>query len=296
MNKSTIISLPHLSSIQIPEVNCNIKLKDPIIFKDLNNQFRQVHETDEAAKKGDYVQIEILHEGFDSKVIQLELGKKRFEEYESVIEGKKKGQEIILPRENGTWCIRILRVSKVKEVELSDSFIKGLNSDAFTTVEEYRQNYIKINGKEIAQRVFHSIKGKLLNQLIELTQLQLSEEETTAFLVRQREVLKFVAGDVEERLLAAYGNQGENTLEECERLDREENLKTWKLILIGEELARKNQWEMPQETIEEQIHYNELIWGEKTGTMEDIIRPAYSRYAIEQLMNEYLSRVKFVTE
>ncbi len=302
MRLSRVKKVPDFKDIQISDNNRMIKISDKTIFREIRNEKRRLEDTKRPAKNGDYVQVVVTCEEQDPKVIHIELGKRHYQAYEEVLIACTPNQvfeKVIYGKETN---IKVISVKETKEMELTDENIEKLQLPGIHSVEDYRKDYVRRNQKEVVDRAFHALKKKFLKQLETILEVELVEAEVDKYNQNQRDMIETIAGNVEERLMVAYGNDGEKSLEECEALFKKDNTKNFKIIVLGDALAKKNHRQISEEEKEELLENYKLIHEKsdeeiKTkNLMEQVLEPFYLQYTIQELQNHYESLVEIITQ
>ena len=229
MSVSCITRIPDFEKLDIPEKQRRIHVSDEQIFQKLQMQYRQITDQQDGAVKGDYVLTDVIHADGKTKRVHIELGGKAFKNYQDALLGCKSGQEISV----AGIVLRVLAVRKIIAFPLTDEAIQSLNISNITTVTGYRKNYLQNHGDEIADRVFHALQPKLISNVLALAQFILDPEEVDAYNGRQRVMLQNISGDVDARILKAFGSDGKKTLDECYQCYYEENKRNFMIYLWG---------------------------------------------------------------
>jgi len=299
MSLSHVNRMPDLTALDIPPKQYMITLSDDTIFYNVLNNNRQLAVQNDAAVNGDYVLVEVTGKSGITKTIHIELGRKHFLDYEKALLGCMAGQVL-----KATFCgeettIHVQTVKKVIEMPLTDDNIAALHMPGIETLVDYRQQYIREHGDEKAEQIFHAIQGKLLRKLAALMEISLDEDELNDFHRQQRAMIQSVSGDVDQRLMDAYGSKGDKTLEECDRIFFEENKRTFMIYLWGKALAEQNGRQMTDTEHKQVLEYYSLIHGRTEeeivadGLMEEAARPFYIQYGIGEVKKYYKSLVSF---
>jgi len=302
MRLSHITKVPDFKDIQISDNNRMIKINDRTIFREIKNENRRIEDTNKPAKKGDYVQVEVSAGEQEPKVIHIELGKQHYQAYEEVLFACTPNQvftKVIYGKETN---IKVISVKETKEMELTDENIEKLQLPGIHSVKDYRKDYVRRNKKEVVDRAFQALKKKFLKQLETILEVELVEAEVDKYNQNQRDMIETIAGDVEERLMVAYGKDGEKSLEECEALFKKDNTKNFKMIVLGDAMAKKNHRQISEEEKRDLLENYKLIHEksdeeiEAKNLMEQVLEPFYLQYAIQELQNYYESVVKIITQ
>jgi hypothetical protein len=299
MSLSHVVHMPNLLELDIPTKQCMITLSDDTIFCDVLNRNRQLAVQDAPALNGDYVLAEVTGKNGITKTIHIELGKKHFVDYEKALLGCTAGQTIKAAVYGEKTTIRVQTVKKVVEMPLTDENMAALHMPGIKTLVDYRQQYIREHGDEIAGKIFHAIQRKLLKKLVSLMEVSLDEGEMNHFHQQQRAMIQSVSGDVDQRLIDAFGGDGGKSAEECDRIFFEENKSTFMIYLWGKKLAEQNKRQITDVEHEEMLEYYNLIHGKneaeiiEQGLMDEAVQPFYIKYGIGEVKKYYKSLVRF---
>lgn len=299
MGISCVIRMPELSKLDIPEKQRFIFVKDETIFCDLKNEKRQIADRETEAVRGDYVLAELENADGGIQVLHVELGSRSFPDLENVLLGSTAGQELRGEVFGDETVIRVRSVRKVVDFPLTDEAIASLSIPGVETVTDYRRNYIQRHGVEIADRLFGVLQKKLMDSVIDMAELSLAEEELNHYHQQQRSMIQHVSGDVDQRLMYAYGQDGDKTPEECDRLFFEDNRQMFSFYIWAKELAKQNKICPSEEDARKSVE-NYCMVFEKTeeqireeGLTDDALRSFYFQYGIGQLRKYYYSVVSF---
>lgn len=299
MSLSYVVRMPDLSKLDIPAKQRLISLRDEQIFSDLRNQHRQIEDQENGAARGDYVLIDIVDPAGASRTRHIELGAKSFREYEQILSGCKAGQVLHAIINGAAQTVHIRSVRKVIELPLTDEPIASLRISGADTLTAYRSKYIRERGEEIADRVFRAIQPKLMDDVLALAEIFLDEGEMALYHEQQRSMLQNISGDVDERLLKAYGNGGARSLEDCCRQFREDNKRTFSLYLWGRTLAEQDHVAPTAAQYRHALEYYCLAFNRteeqvsREGLVEEALRSFYLQYGISRLRDYYKSIVAF---
>jgi FKBP-type peptidyl-prolyl cis-trans isomerase (trigger factor) len=261
MGLSRVVRMPDFAALDIPQKQCRITLSDDTIFSDVLNRNRQLAVQDVAAANDDYVLIDAVGKSGKAKTIHIELGRKHFPDYEKVLLGCAAGQTLKVAVFGEETTIQVQTVKKVVEMPLTDETIAALHMPGIAMLADYRRQYIREYGDEKAEQIFHAIQGKLLRQLIQLMEVSLDESELNAYHLKQRAMIQSISGDVDQRLVDAYGSDGGKTPEECDRMFFEENKRSFTIYLWGKALAERNKRQMTDAERKQVLEYYSLIHG-----------------------------------
>ncbi len=296
MTASHMIRMPDLSALDIPRKQRCIFLKDDVIFSDIRNAHRSLAKQDLPADKGDYVLAKTVGKNGQEKTIHIELGSRCFPAYEDALLGCKAGETRHAAIYGEEITFHVETVKKVVEMPLTDQSIAALEIPDIQTLTDYRRQYIREHGAGKAGQIFNAIQGKLLNQIVELMEIFLDEGELNAFHQQQRSMIQKISGDVDERLLNAYGG---SSPEEADRRFFEDNKLTFKIYIWGKALAQQNNRQMTEEE-QQQMLENYAMIHEKTadeiaaeGLQDAVDQPFYIQYGIGQLKRYFMSLVSF---
>lgn len=300
MRLSHVKQIPNFMDLNISEQNRKIKLSDKVIFKDLQNDNRTLEDTKSPAKKGNYVHAVATREGEKPKEIHVEIGTHHFPGYEEALLGCTKDQVFSKTVYGKETEFRILSVRQTKELELIDENIEKLHLSGIHTVADYREDYVLKNKDDILERVFQALRRKLTLELDKILDVELVDSEVDDYNQGQRNMIECVVGDVEERLLAAYGENGKYSLEESEQLFKQENTRNFKLIVLGDALAEKNQLQITEEEKASLIENYKMVYGksdeeiETENLMDKVFEAFYLQYAIKELKNHFASVAEII--
>lgn len=291
---SKVVRMPDLTRLEIPEKQCHITLKDEIIFQDLRNQHRQLAVQEDPAVPGDYVLAQAVSAPDHARTVHIELGARRFPDYEKALLGCRTGQTLraVICGEDTT--LQVESVKQVVELPLTDQSIAALRIPGIHTLADYRRQYIADHGDTLADRIFSAIQEKLLNQLAEMMEVSLDQRELDRFHRQQREMIQNISGDVNQRLMDAYGG---STPEESDRLFFQDNRRTFLLYLWGKALADQDGHQMTQAELDQVLEYYQLIHEKSKeevlaqGLMEEACQPFYLQYGIGALRRYFKSLV-----
>ena len=294
--------MPDLSKLEIPEKQIKLRVSDDQIFRSLKNEHRTMGDRKGGAKKGDYLLIEAKDSRGIAKKIHLELGGKAYPQYQAALYGCNPGDERTVSVNGRETTIIVKTVRMPVELELTDESIASLNIPGVKTLVDYRRKHIDEHGGEIADRVFGAIRQKLFEQILRMAEIELDKSEVDHFNAQQLVMLEKISGNVDDRLLMAYGDNGARTLEECKQLFYEDNRESFLLYVWGRTLAWENGREPNEEEYAQALNYYTLIY-EKTedeikseGLMDDMLQPFYLQYGIGQLKEYYRSLVRFAAD
>lgn len=302
MRQSHVKKIPDFAHLPISEKNRKIKISDNTIFKEIQNQNRTLQETGKSAQDGDYVQAVVTHEGKEPKVIHIKLGMRQFPAYEEALTGCTSGQTFSKTIYGKPCVFKVETVKRTQEMELTDENIEKLQLNGIHSVCDYRKDYINRNKEAIFDRVFHALKRKVVEELEKILEVELIEAEVDQYNNNQRNMIEYVAGDIEERLVIAYGNNGQNSLEECEQLFKKENTKNLKLIVLGEALITKNNYQISEEEKEGALENYKMVYGktddeiETENLMENVLEAFYLQYTYRELRKYFESIAQLITE
>ena len=302
MRLSHVKEIPDFAKMDIPDKNRKIKLSDMVIFKDLQNEKRTLQDTGLPAKQGDYVQAEVTCSGQEAKMIHIEIGKRHFPGYEEALIGCTMDQVFSKQVYGKETEFHIISVRQTKELELTDENIENLQLSGIHTVADYRDNYVRQNKDAILERVFQALRRKIIVELEKILDVELVESEVNEYNQGQRNMIECVVGDVEERLLAAYGENGKYSLEECEQLFKNENTRNFKLIVLGDALAAKKDLHISEEEKASLIENYKMVYGksdeeiEAENLMDKVFEAFYLQYTIKELKNYFASVAEIIVE
>lgn len=299
MSFSYVVRMPDLSKLDIPAKQRLISVRDEQIFSDLKNQYRQIEDQENGAARGDYVWADAVNPAGASRTLHIELGGKCFQEYQKVLLGCRAGQVFHAAIDGAVHTIEVRSVRKVVELPLTDASIASLNIPDAATLTAYRGQYLREHGREIAGRVFRAIQSKLTDQVLALAEISLDGRDMALYHEQQRSMLQNISGDVDERLLKAYGGGGTRTLEECYQQFREDNEKTFSLYLWGRALAEQNRVDPTEAEYKQALEYYCLAFDKTEGQVsqeglaEEVLRSFYLQYGLSRLQDYYRSIVAF---
>ena len=299
MSFSYVVSMPDLSKLNIPAKQRLIPVRDEQIFSDLKNQHRQIENQENGAAQGDYVLIDAVNTAGTSRTLHVELGGKCFREYGQVLSGCRAGQVLHAAVDGVSYTIQICSVRKVVELPLTDASIASLNIPGVASLVAYRSKYIREHGEEIADRLFRAIQPKLMDQVLTLAEIFLDDREMAIYHKQQCSMLENISGDVDERLMKAYGFGGTKTLEECYRQFQEDNKRTFSMYLWGRALAEQAHVTPTETEYRRAVEYYCLAFDKteeqvsREGLAEEALRSFYLQYGIDRLRDHYKSMVAF---
>lgn len=294
MSLSKVLRMPDLTELKIPEKQCHITLKDDTIFQDLRNQYRQLAVQEGPAAPGDYVLAQATCEKGGTSTIHIELGGRQFPDYEKALLGCRAGQTVQAVICGEDTALQVESVKKVVELPLTDECIAALQLPGIHTLADYRRQYIADHGEALADRIFDAIREKLLNQLAERLEVSLDQQELDRFHQQQRDMIQIVSGDLDQRLMDAYGGA---TPEESDRLFYQDNRRTFLIYLWGKALAEQDRREMTQAELDQALEYYQLIHEKSKEAvlsqdlMEEVCQPFYLQYGIGALRRYFKSLV-----
>lgn len=294
MSLSKVVRMPDLTRLEIPEKQCHITLKDDTIFQGFRDQHRQLAVQEGPAAQGDYVLAQAASEPGGTRTVHIELGAHRFPDYEKALLGCRAGQTLQAMICGEDTTLQVESVKKVVELPLTDESIAALQLPGIQTLADYRRQYIADHGDALADRIFSAIQEKLLNQLAELMEVSLDQQELEQFHRQQRDMIQAVSGDVDQRLMDAYGG---STPEESDRLFFQDNRRTFLIYLWGKALADQDGHQMTQTQLDQVLEYYQLIHGKSKeevlaqGLMEEACQPFYLQYGIGALRRYFKSLV-----
>lgn len=299
---SKVINLPDFSQLRIPEAQRVIRVKDETIFRDLRNEKRRITDQTEGAKVGDYVLVELCGSDGRRTSLHLELGKKQYLQLCECLIGCHRGDKLVMDLHGVQTTVQVSSVRTCVEFPLTDASIKSLKLPNISSLEEYRKMYIRKEGEGMIDRIFQVIYKKLRQEILSLTTFYIDEGEERYYHEQQRQMIQNLTGNVNQRLLDAFGEDGKKTLEECDRLFFEENRIVFANYLLGKALAEKNQIVPTEEEVELAVENYSMVF-EKTkeqideeGLMEDVLRSFYLQYGTMQMKEYYKSIITFVFE
>lgn len=299
MSLSYVVRMPDLSKLDIPAKQRLIPVRDEQIFSDLRNQHRKIDDQENGATQGDYVLIDTINPAGVSRTCHIELGANRFQEYERVLSGCKAGQVLHTVINGAAQTIHIRSVRKIIELPLTDGSIASLKIPGVATLTAYRSKYIQERGEEIADRVFRAIQPKLMGNVLALAEIFLDDGEMALYHAQQRSMLQNISGDVDERLIKAYGAGGTRSLEDCYRQFQEDNRRTFSMYLWGKTLAEQNHVAPTAAQYRQALEYYCLAFNRteeqvsREGLVEEALRSFYLQYGISRLRDYYKSIVTF---
>lgn len=294
MSLSKVVRMPDLTRLEIPEKQCHITLKDDTIFQGLRDQHRQLAVQEGPAARGDYVLAQAASEPGHARTVHIELGVRRFPDYEKALLGCRAGQTLQAMICGEDTTLQVESVKKVVELPLTDESIAALQLPGIHTLADYRRQYIADHGDALADRIFSAIQEKLLNQLAELMEVSLDQQELEQFHQQQRDMIQAVSGDVDQRLMDAYGG---STPQESDRLFFQDNRRTFLIYLWGKALADQDGHQLTQTELDQVLEYYQLIHGKSKeevlakGLMEEACQPFYLQYGIGALRRYFKSLV-----
>lgn len=295
MSSSKVVRMPDLTGLEIPEKQCHITLKDDTIFQDLRNQHRQLAVQTGPAAPGDYVLAEATRETGGTSTVHIELGARQFPDYEKALLGCRAGQTLEAVICGEKTILQVESVKKVVELPLTNESIAALQLPGIHTLADYRRQYIADHGDALADRIFDAIREKLFNQLAEGLEVSLDQQEMDRFHQQQRDMIQTVSGDLDQRLMDAYGG---STPEESDRLFYQDNRRTFLIYLWGKALAEQDGRQMIQAELDQAWEYYQLI--HETGQeepipqerMDEVCQPFYLQYGIGALRRYFKSLVR----
>ena len=299
---SKVTRLPDLNRLDIPEKQRVITVRDEQIFADLKNRHRTMADREGGACVGDYVLVDMVNAQGSARTVHMELGAKAFKAYEPALIGCDAGQEIPLELNDETALLKVRSVRMPVELSLTDDAIAALQMPGTTTLHEYRLAYLKEHGAEIADRVFRALQGRLIDQTLEMTEMELDRRDTDRFNEQQLTMLKNIQGDADARILKAYGEDGKYSLEECYRLFYEDNARTCRVIILGKAMAEHDGAVPTEEEYRQFTEYFCLVFNktaeqvEEENLSEDVLQSYWLKYAIGQIKSYYHSIVRFDVE
>lgn len=299
---SKVSRLPDLNRLDIPEKQRVITVRDEQIFADLKNRHRTMADREGGACIGDYVLIDLKNTQGSVRTVHMELGAKAFKAYETALLGCETGQEIPLTLNGKPVLLKVRSVRMPVELPLTDDAIAALNMPEIHTLHEYRLAYLKEHGTEIADRVLRALQGRLIDQALEMTEMELDRKDTDRFNEQQLTMLKNIQGDADARILKAYGEDGQHSLEECHRLFYEDNARTCRVIILGKAMAERDGAVPTEEEYRQFTEYFCLVFNktaeqvEEENLREDVLQSFWLQYAIGQIKSYYRSIVRFQAE
>ena len=301
MPTSYIVRMPVLTALEIPEKQRKIFVRDEQIFRQLNLENRSLQDRVDGANVGDYVRIEAVRPNGAVRKLQIELGKQVFPEYESILPGCQPGQTLELVLGEEQIAVHIQAVRQMVQHPVTDETVAALGLPGVATMADYRAKFLQDHGQELADKLFRALQGKLLEQVLGMMEVALEKEELDQYDRRQREMLQNISGDVDARVLRAYGGDGEKTLEECYRLFYEDNRRNYILWLWGKALAEKNVAPTEEEYSQALEFYcmafnTDEAQVERDGLREEVTRSFYMRHALSVLQDYYRSIVNISAE
>ena len=299
---SKVSRLPDLNKLNIPEKQRVITVRDEQIFADLKNRHRTMADREGGACIGDYVLVDLVNAQGNVRTVHMELGAKAFKAYETALIGCKAGQEITMTMNGETVLLKVRSVRMPVELPLTDDAIAALQMPNIKTLHDYRLAYLKEHGVEIVDRVFRALQGRLIDQTLEMTEMELDRKDTDRFNEQQLTMLKNIQGDADARILKAYGEDGKHSLEECYRLFYEENARTCRVIILGKAMAEHDGAVPNEEEYRQFTEYFCLVFNktaeqvEEENLREDVLQSFWLQYAIGQIRSYYRSIVRFDAE
>ena len=302
MSNSHIVRMPDLSKLNIPEKQRMIRVRDEQIFRELKTQHRRIEDQTDGAQKGDYVLIDVVRPNGEAKTIHVELGGKAFSNYQTVLLGCKAGQVLPLTTGGEKVTLRIRTVRRVEELSLTDKTIAALKIPGIITLSDYRRRYIQQHGEEIADRVFRAVQIKLINEALALAEIEVDPGELEHYNRQQRIMLQNISGDVDERIMRAYGADGTRTLEESYRRFDADNRRNFVTYLWGKALAEQAHAAPTEEERSQAMMFYCLAFDtteedvKRQGLQEESIRSFYRQYGIGYLREYYKSLVNFLAD
>lgn len=302
MSISHVTQIPDFTKLQIPAVNCIIRLSDKTVFKAVLDKHRKIISVNGPAQKGDFVLAEASFGAGEPEQRHIELGGRHFPDWESALQGGYSGQILEAAINGRTAAVKILSVERVVELELTDENIEKLGLPDIHTKGDYRKDFISHHGDEISTRVFSALREKLITRLVSLTEVELDPSELEAYNQQQLDMLDRIAGSADERLLLAYGDNGTHSIEECRALYAADNRQSYILLLLGHALAQRDKKQISPAERKEILGYYTAMWEkteaeiEREGLLETALEPFYLQYAIGTLKAHYQSLVRFETE
>lgn len=298
MSASFVVQMPDLTKLDIPEKQLSLRIGDNMIFRDLKNQYRQLEDQIGAACKGDYVLAEIIGAAGNVRRLHIELGRDRFPELEAALLGCTAGQSLRAVVNGEDTAVSVRSVRKVRELSIEDNTIASLGIPGAATAAQYRRNYLREHGRDIALRVFEKLQRDLMKNAAELMELSLDDRELERYHQQQRRMLQTISGDVDRRLMDAYGPLGGQTPEECDRLFLTDNRMSFSIYVWGKTLAERRGVKPTEEEYQQALEYYCTVFEEdKTqivakGLEEEMLQMFYISYAVGELKKYYLSAVR----
>lgn len=299
---SKVTCLPDLNRLEISEKQRVIAVRDEQIFADLLNRHRSIADREGGAEIGDYVLVEAVDARGNSRIIHIELGGKRFAEYEKALIGCKAGQEIEAVINGGKTFLKVRSVRMPIEYPLTDASIAALALPGIATLNDYRKAFLSEHGTEIADRVFRALQSRLLDQVLSMTEMELDKRDADRFNDQQLTMLKNIQGDADARIMKAYGDDGKRTREEAYQQFYEENKRTCSVVILGKALAEHDGTEPTEEEYGQFKEYFCLIFNktdeqiEQEGLREDVLQSYWLQYGIGKLRTYYRSLVQFTVK
>ena len=296
---SHITKMPQLSELDIPAKQYELYLSDGLIFRGLLNAERGLEHPDGPAADGDYVLALISTEKGGETRLQAELGSRRFPELERALTGRAAGEGFTAEINGEAAQIRVEAVSRAVDLPLTDGAIAALGIPGVASLADYRRAFIRENGEARAERVFSSIKQRLLTRLAGLAEAYIEPQELARYHARQRAMINNISGDVDGRLMDAYGC---DTPEECDRLFYEDNRRNFTIYLYGLALAEEN-GRVPSEAERmSAMQYYGIIYDldaadiSAAGLEDEAMQSFYLQYGIASVREHYFSLVRFSAE
>lgn len=293
---SHIIRMPDLTALDIPPRQRQIPLPDEVIFADVRNAHRRVAVQEGPAAAGDYVLAKAMPAHGPETLVHIELGSNTFPAYEAALLGCRPGETRQAVAYGEETTLQVQTVKKVVDLPLTDASIASLGLPGIRTLVDYRRAYIRAHGAERAERIFHALQGRLLQAVAGQMEVFLDEGEVAQFHQQQRDMIQRISGDLDQRLMDAYGG---DTPEEADRRFLADNRQTFAIYLWGLALARRDGRQMT-EAEQQQMLENYMLIHDTTkeailaqGLQEAANRPFYMQYGIGQLKAYYLSLVRF---
>lgn len=301
MDKSYVITMPDLKELSIPEKQRSIYVKDSAIFSALRNEKRHMEDRTEPAQNGDYVLTEVVC-GDVTQLIHIELGGRHFPQQEAALLGCRTGDVISAVINGEQTILRVRSVRKTEEYPITDASIEALNIEDVHCAADYRRKYIRENGFEMSEKLFRAMQQKLIENLVDLAEFHLDEDDVTAYHENQKSMIQNLTGDVNLRLLTAYGEDGKYSLEECDRMFMEENKRTYQMILWSKALAEQNHVKISETDRKAAIENYCLVFDTtedeitKSGKEETAMYSFYIAYGMKELRRYYCSVIGFCAE
>ena len=115
---------------------------------------------------------------------------------------------------------------------------------------------------------------------------------------QQRRMLQTISGDVDRRLMDAYGPMGGQTPEECDRLFLVDNRMPFSIYVWGKTLAERRGVKPTEEEYQQALEYYCTVFEEDEtqiaakGLEEETLQMFYISYAVGELKKYYLSVVR----